>query len=75
MIDAVKIKWSVCHSRLHSIILPPVVDVFQVYCDRGFRFAFPHLGALRFSSSNWFHVSIRGTSFSLFFSKVCKLLV
>jgi len=38
-----------------------VKDVFQVYCDNGFRFA-SHLGVLRFRNSDWLHISIRGTS-------------
>jgi len=34
-----------------------------------------HLGALRFHNSDFLHVSIRWTSFSLLFSKVSKFLL
>jgi len=53
-----------------------VEDAFQVCCANGFQFG-SHLADLRFRSSDWFwlHVSIHGTSFSLLFSKLCKLLV
>jgi len=46
-----------------------VADVFQVCCDNGFWFA-AYRGALRSHSDDWLNVSIRGTSFSLLFSKL-----
>jgi len=46
-----------------------VVDAFQVSCANGFQFV-SHLVNLGFRSSDWLHVSIHGTSFSLLFSKL-----
>jgi len=51
-----------------------IADVFQVCCDDGVCFA-SHLGNLYFHNNGWLHVSICGTSFSLFFSKLLQLLV
>jgi len=47
---------------------------FQLYHANGCGFA-SHLGAYSFHNSDCLHVSIRGTSFLLLFSKLFKLLL
>ena len=51
-----------------------ITDRFQVCHANGYGFA-SHLGAVRFCNSDCLHVSIRGTSFSLLFSKLAELLL
>jgi len=52
-----------------------VADVFHVCCANGCSWFASYLGALHFCNSDCLHVSIRGTSFSLLFSKLSKLLL
>jgi len=51
-----------------------IVDVFHVCFADGFQFAC-HLDVLQFHSSDCLHFAIHGTSFSLLFSKLSKLLL
>jgi len=64
---AVSLSLKRCHSG-------SVANAFQVCCANGFRFT-SHLDDLHFRSSDCFHVSIHGISFSLLFSKLSTLLV
>jgi len=66
--DTVRIKHSVCHSNGTDV----VVDMFEVWCAKGFWFGF-YLGDFRFGITVCTYQFMR--PLFLFFSKLSKLFV